>query len=66
LNYTPTFGNFILVDFKREAREVFEAAQRKGIILRTVYEYGLPTSLRITIGSPAQNERLVKTLQEII
>lgn len=66
LNYTPTFGNFILVDFKREAREVFEAAQRKGIILRTVYEYGLPTSLRITIGSPTQNERLVKTLQEII
>lgn len=66
LSYTPTFGNFILVDFKREAREVFEAAQRKGIILRTVYEYGLPTSLRITIGSPAQNERLVKILQEII
>jgi len=66
LKYTPSFGNFILVDFKRDAKEVFEAAQKKGIILRTVYEYGLPTSLRITIGSMGQNERLVKVLQEIV
>ncbi len=66
LNYTPSFGNFILVDFKRDAKEVFEAAQKKGIILRTVYEYGLPTSLRITIGSMAQNERLVTVLQEVV
>lgn len=66
LKYTPSFGNFILVDFKREAKEVFEAAQKKGVILRTVYEYGLPTSLRITIGSDAQNERLVKVLEEIL
>jgi histidinol-phosphate aminotransferase len=66
LNFTPTYGNFILVDFKRDAKDVFEAAQRKGIILRTVYEYGLPNSLRITIGSPDQNERLIKVLQEIL
>jgi histidinol-phosphate aminotransferase len=66
LNYTPSFGNFILVDFKTEAKDIFEAAQKKGVILRTVYEYGLPTSLRITIGSHTQNERLVKVLQEIL
>lgn len=66
LKYTPTFGNFILVDFQRDAKEVFEAAQRKGIITRTVYEYGLPSSLRITIGSSAQNEQLIKTLQDIL
>jgi histidinol-phosphate aminotransferase len=66
LTYTPTYGNFILVDFKRDANEVFEAAQRKGLIMRTVYEYGLPTSLRITIGSPGQNRKLVETLEEIL
>lgn len=66
LDYTPSYGNFILVDFKKEAKDVFEAAQKKGVILRTVYEYGLPTSLRITIGSQAQNERLVKVLQGIV
>lgn len=66
LNYTPSYGNFILVDFKKDAREVFDAAQKKGVILRTVYEYGLPTSLRITIGSPAQNERLIQVLEGIL
>ncbi len=66
LTYTPTYGNFILVDFKRDAKEVFEAAQRKGIIMRTVYEYDLPTSLRITIGSPGQNKKLIKVLEEIL
>lgn len=66
LDFTPTYGNFILVDFKRDAKEVFEAAQRKGIIMRTVYEYGLPNSLRITIGSPSQNEKLIKVLEEIL
>ena len=38
LKYTPTYGNFILVDFGRDAKEVFEAGQREGIIMRTVYE----------------------------
>ncbi|UCF70270.1 MAG: histidinol-phosphate transaminase [candidate division WOR-3 bacterium] len=66
LKYTPTFGNFILVDFKRDAKDIFEAAQRKGVITRTVYEYGLPTSLRITIGSPSQNKQLINTLQEFL
>lgn len=66
LKYTPTFGNFVLVDFERDAQVIFEAAQRKGVITRTVYEYGLPTSLRITIGSPTQNEQLVKILQDIL
>lgn len=65
LSHTPSYGNFILVDFKRDAKEIFEAAQRRGIITRTVYEYGLPTSLRITIGTRAQNEALVRTLQAI-
>ena len=66
LEFTPTYGNFILVDFKRDANELFQAAQRKGVIARTVYEYGLPTSLRITIGSPNQNSELIKVLEEIL
>jgi histidinol-phosphate aminotransferase len=66
LDFTPTYGNFILVDFKRDAKEVFAAAQQEGVITRTVYEYGLPTSLRITIGSAAQNERLINTLEKIL
>lgn len=65
LSHTRSHGNFILVDLKRDAQEVFEALQQRGIIARTVYEYGLPTSLRITIGTRAQNGALVNALQAV-
>jgi histidinol-phosphate aminotransferase len=65
VGFTPTFGNFILVHFEEQARSVFERLQREGVIARTVLEYGLPNSLRITIGTPGQNERLIKTLHTI-
>jgi len=66
LEYIPTYGNFILTNFVSEAKEIFEAAQKRGVVLRTVYEYGLPNSLRITIGTPEQNRRLITVLKEVI
>ncbi len=66
LKFVKSWGNFILVDFHRDAREIFEAGQKKGVILRTVYEYNLPTCLRITVGTPEQNRKLVETLKELL
>lgn len=64
--YTPTYGNFVLTHFERDAKEIFQKAQKQGIIVRTVLEYGFPHSLRITIGTPQQNKRLIEVLQTII
>lgn len=66
LKYTPTYGNFILVHFNNEAKQVFERAQKRGLILRTVREYGLPNALRITIGTPSQNKKLIEVLKSIL
>ena len=66
LQYTPTYGNFILTHFSQDAQNIFLHAQKKGIITRTVVEYGLPNSLRITIGTPQQNERLIEVLTQTI
>jgi histidinol-phosphate aminotransferase len=65
LEYTPTYGNFILTHFSQEAQNIFLHAQKMGIITRTVLEYGLPNSLRITIGTPQQNKRLIEVLTQI-
>lgn len=62
---TPTFGNFILVHFNEDAKSIFMKLQAEGVITRTVLEYGLTNSLRITIGTPSQNEQLIKTLTKI-
>lgn len=66
LFFLPTFGNFIFVDFGRDSQAVFEALRNRGIITRTIKEYGFPNALRITIGGPEQNRRLIRVLEEIL
>ncbi len=62
LRYHPSAGNFLLVDCERPAGAVYEALLRRGVIVRPVGGYGLPNHLRITIGTPEQNERLIAGL----
>jgi histidinol-phosphate aminotransferase len=45
---------------------VFEALQKKGIITRTIKEYGFPNALRITIGTEEQNRKLIRALHKVL
>ena len=57
----PAFGNFIT--FKIEnAKQVFEALLRQGVIVRPIAGYGLPDYLRVTVGTEAQNRRFLAAL----
>jgi histidinol-phosphate aminotransferase len=66
LGVVPSVGNFLLVDLRRDAQPVFEALLRKGVIVRPVANYGLPDHLRISIGTVAENDRLVAALREVV
>ncbi len=55
----PSQGNFLLARIGTEASELYEHLLRAGIIVRPVANYGLPEYLRITVGLPEQNERLL-------
>jgi histidinol-phosphate aminotransferase len=63
LTVPPSAGNFVLVDLGRDAAPVNEALLRSGVIVRPVANYGLPQHLRITVGTEAQNERLLEALE---
>lgn len=65
LGFVPGGGNFLLVKVGDGAR-VFGALQQRGIITRPVNPYGLAEWLRITVGSRAQNERLLAALAEVL
>ncbi|MGE0115218.1 MAG: histidinol-phosphate transaminase [Steroidobacteraceae bacterium] len=56
-------GNFVLVDCARPGGAVYEALLRQGVIVRPVGGYGLPTQLRITIGTEQENARMLAALQ---
>jgi len=62
LRVNPSRGNFVLVDCGRPAGEMFEALLRQGVIVRPVGGYGLRTHLRITIGTEAENARMLTAL----
>ncbi len=62
----PTAANFFLVDVGRSGPAVAEALLHKGIIVRPVAGAGLPTHLRITIGTPTENRQLVAGLRAVL
>lgn len=62
-SYLPAHGNFILVDVQRSGTEVFDALQRKGVIVRAGH---FPTCIRVTVGSPEENIRFIETLEEVL
>lgn len=66
LFYLKSHTNFIFVDVGRDSTQVFEGLQRMGIITRPVKEYNLPTALRITVGTPQQNSRLIEALKKVL
>ncbi|HIE53435.1 MAG TPA: histidinol-phosphate transaminase [Armatimonadetes bacterium] len=66
LPYVPSQANFVLVDVKRDSRQVFAALLRRGVIVRTGDIFGLPTHLRVTVGKPEENERFIAALREVL
>ncbi|VEI45525.1 histidinol-phosphate aminotransferase [Actinobacillus equuli] len=62
LDYIPSKGNFITIDFKRPAAPIYEALLREGVIVRPIAGYGMPNHLRISIGLPQENDRLFAAL----
>ena len=66
LKLHPSAGNFVLVDVGGNAQLVYERLLRHGVIVRPVAGYGLPSALRITIGTAEQNERLIAALAAVL
>ncbi|MBM7604417.1 histidinol-phosphate aminotransferase [Metabacillus crassostreae] len=66
LDYYPSEGNFILIDFNRDSDEVFQALLEKGYIVRSGNALGFPTHLRITVGSEIQNNEIIEILKDFV
>jgi len=62
---SPSTGNFLLADTGGPAERWYAALLRAGVIVRPVGNYGLPHHLRITVGLPEQNNRLLEVLREL-
>ncbi len=65
VEWTPSAGNFLMIKTSpRPGKEVFEALIRKGVIVRSLDEYGLPGHIRVTVGLPSENRLFLKAFDE--
>lgn len=65
IEFVPSFANFVLAK-TGNGRDVFAELQKRKVIVRPMNGYGLPDWIRITIGTPEQNERVLAALQDVL
>ncbi len=66
LEFVPTQANFIFVDVGMDSVECFDQLMRRGVTVRTGEIFGLPSFIRVTIGTREQNETFITTLREVL
>ena len=66
IRYVPSRANFILVDVGRSAADIYQKLLQQGVIVRPMTPFGMETALRITVGTPEENRKLVKALKTVL
>ncbi len=61
----PSQANFILLRVG-DGRAVTDALLRRGVIVRPMAAYGLPAWIRVTFGTPQEDERFFGALREVL
>lgn len=59
-------GNFLLCEVGLRAAELYQGLKARGILVRYWDKPGLATKLRITVGQPAWNDRLLQSLSDLL
>jgi histidinol-phosphate aminotransferase len=64
----PSAGNFVMLVLKDdlEAKNIFQNLLERGVIIRPLATTGLPNCLRISVGTPEENEYFLQTLQLVL
>lgn len=65
LEYVPSVANFILVNVG-DGDQVFADMLKQGVIVRAMRGYKLPGWVRISIGTPEENERCMVVLKDVL
>ena len=62
----PSQANFIWVDLGMPSDGVYRSLLERGVIVRQGSSFGWPTALRISIGTPQQNQKMIEALTAVI
>ena len=58
----PTWANFVYVELATESAPIAQRLEQEGVLVRPLAAWGAPAAMRVTIGTPEQNEFFVRAL----
>jgi histidinol-phosphate aminotransferase len=62
----PAVANFVFVDVGRDSHELFERLLREGVIVRPLAAFGAPQAIRVTVGTPEENDLFAGALERVL
>jgi histidinol-phosphate aminotransferase len=65
IQHVPSFANFVLVELHKDAEPVADDLLARGVIVRPMRWMGLPTTIRITIGTREENDKFLVALDAL-
>ena len=66
MDYKKTEANFVFINIKKPADEVFLKMMAEGVIVRPLTSFGLPQAIRVSIGTGEQNEKLIAAVKKAL
>jgi histidinol-phosphate aminotransferase len=61
----PAVANFVFADVGEDARPLFDALLRRGVIVRPLGGFGAPNAIRVTVGTDEENELFAQALARV-
>ena len=66
LRVVPTCANFLYFEVDEPASDVARRMEAEGVIVRPLTAWGAPNAIRVTIGTPLQNETFIAALERVL
>jgi histidinol-phosphate aminotransferase len=63
IDYLGTYCNFITFKVGKQSKQLFEYLLKKGVIVRPLTNYGLTDYLRVSLGTPRDNNTFIKYMK---
>ena len=61
----PSLANFVLIDCGRPSAPLYDQLLRRGVIVRPMAAWGLPSCLRVSVAKEADMTRVIASLNEV-
>lgn len=66
LQYIPSTGNFLTVEFSGDTQKIYQQLLQAGVIVRPIGVYSMPQHLRVSIGLEEENRYFLQALKQVL